>query len=57
MDNACFLRSEGLDVKISASFGVAGYPEDAVDKKILLQIADDAMYRSKALGKDTITMS
>ena len=57
LDNACFLKAEGLNVRISASFGIAGYPEDAVDKKILLQIADDAMYQSKALGKDIITMS
>jgi diguanylate cyclase (GGDEF)-like protein len=52
-----FLRSEGLDIEISASFGIAGFPEDAADKKTLLRMADQALYRSKAQGKNRISLA
>jgi diguanylate cyclase (GGDEF)-like protein len=52
---AVFLRSDGLQVKISASFGIASYPQDAGSKRELLQVADGCMYRSKQLGKNLIT--
>lgn len=40
-----------IEVKISASIGVAGYPLSATDGDTLLQKADHAMYKAKALGK------
>jgi diguanylate cyclase (GGDEF)-like protein len=52
---AVFLRSDGLQVKISASFGIASYPQDAGSQRELLQVADGCMYRSKLLGKNLIT--
>lgn len=54
--NTVFLREEGLNVGISASFGIAGYPQDASDMKGLLQLADNALYRSKDKGKNTVTV-
>lgn len=50
-----FLSSEGLNVRITASFGIANYPEDAARKRELLQLADTSMYRSKADGKNLVT--
>ena len=50
-----FLAAEGLDVRITASFGIASYPQDAADKRALLHLADESMYRSKADGKNRIT--
>jgi diguanylate cyclase (GGDEF)-like protein len=41
------LHSEGLHVKITASFGVSAYPADATTKNDLLRLADQAMYRVK----------
>ena len=41
------LESEGLHVKVTASFGVAAYPTDATNKNDLLRLADQAMYRVK----------
>lgn len=38
-------------VGISASFGVAFFPQDGLDPEILLQRADTAMYRAKKAGK------
>jgi diguanylate cyclase (GGDEF)-like protein len=54
---ADFLVPEGLRVKVRGSFGIANYPQDAGDKARLLQLADEAMYRSKKLGKDRATLA
>ncbi|GAB4406037.1 MAG: diguanylate cyclase [Thermodesulfovibrionales bacterium] len=42
-----FLKKEGYAIRITASFGVASYPESAKTKEELLKLADDAMYRVK----------
>lgn len=42
-----FLKKEGYVIKITASFGVASYPEGAKSKEELLKLADEAMYRVK----------
>jgi diguanylate cyclase (GGDEF)-like protein len=57
LDAAMFLQKAGLRVKLTASFGIAHYPDDASDKNELLHIADNSMYRSKQLGKDAITLA
>ena len=49
-----YLQSQGLCVRIQASFGVAAYPEDAVDLNRLLSKADKAMFSVKATGKDRV---
>ncbi len=51
---SCLVR-EGLDVRVSASFGVATYPDDAQDKKELLMAADQGLFRSKAAGRDRVS--
>ncbi len=53
---ADFLSEEGLNLKLTASFGIATLPQDARDKETLLHIADRAMYGSKGRGKDCIVM-
>jgi len=42
-----FLKKEGYNLKVTASFGVASYPENAKTKEDLLRLADEAMYRVK----------
>ena len=42
-----FLKKEGYALKMTASFGVASYPESAQTKEDLIRLADDAMYRVK----------
>ncbi|MCX7793205.1 MAG: sensor domain-containing diguanylate cyclase [Thermodesulfovibrionales bacterium] len=42
-----FLRKDGYFIKVTASFGVASYPESAKTKEELLRLADEAMYRIK----------
>ena len=46
----------GRDVQVTASLGVAVYPEDGRDAETLLRNADTAMYRAKERGKDTFEM-
>lgn len=40
-----------LTLKISASIGIAGYPESGTTSEALTRRADDAMYEAKAAGK------
>lgn len=46
---------EGIDVYITASMGIALYPEDAHTTKGLMQNADAAMYKAKKMGKNTFS--
>ena len=49
-----YLQGEKSPVKITASFGVAIYPEDVQTKKDLLLKADHFMYEVKNTTKDGI---
>ncbi len=42
-----FLKREGINLKLTASFGVSSYPESAKSKEDLLRLADEAMYTVK----------
>ncbi|NNL69917.1 MAG: sensor domain-containing diguanylate cyclase [Acidimicrobiia bacterium] len=50
-----YLAGEGLAVRVSASFGVATFPDDAADKEELLKAADHCLFESKAAGKDRVS--
>ncbi|MEO8361572.1 MAG: GGDEF domain-containing protein [Vicinamibacteria bacterium] len=49
-----FLESQRLEARISASIGIAAYPESADDVRSLIANADRAMYRAKSLGKNQV---
>jgi len=49
-----FLRKEGLNLKLTASFGVASYPDSAKSKEDLLRLADEAMYRVKHKSRNGV---
>lgn len=49
-----FLKDEGLQIRLSASFGVATYPTDAPDKQSLISKADHAMYEIKYRSRDGV---
>jgi diguanylate cyclase (GGDEF)-like protein len=51
-----FLKSEPEPVRVTASFGIAVYPEDAETKKDLLLLADHCMYKIKKGKKDGISV-
>jgi diguanylate cyclase (GGDEF)-like protein len=52
-----FLQSEGLNIKVAASFGVSAYPTDAFSKDDIIRLADQAMYRVKAATRDDVAMA
>jgi diguanylate cyclase (GGDEF)-like protein len=49
-----FLADEGINVRLTASFGVASLPEDAETKEELIQKADNAMYDVKNRTRDGV---
>jgi diguanylate cyclase (GGDEF)-like protein len=57
LNEAVCLEEDGHHVKVTASFGIANFPEDATDLKGLLRSADVSMYSSKDRGKNVITVS
>ncbi len=52
-----FLRDAGLEARISASFGIASYPDHALTPEGLIQKADQAMYRVKERDKNGIEVA
>jgi diguanylate cyclase (GGDEF)-like protein len=49
-----FLTGWGRKVKVTASLGIATYPDNAADINELLALADQAMFRVKNSGKDRV---
>ena len=54
IESHAFLAEEDLDIHITCSIGIACCPEDTVSRVELLEMADKAMYTSKAGGRNTV---
>jgi diguanylate cyclase (GGDEF)-like protein len=54
LEAARFLSDRGLEVRITASFGVATFPEDGADAEAVLGAADAAMYRVKQRSRNGV---
>ncbi|KAF0221272.1 MAG: GAF sensor-containing diguanylate [Geobacteraceae bacterium] len=52
-----FRADNGKEIRITASFGIASYPDDAKSKTELLRLADEAMYAVKGTSRDGIQLS
>jgi diguanylate cyclase (GGDEF)-like protein len=52
-----FLSREGARVRITASIGLASFPEHAQDKAEILDFADRAMYRGKRSTRNVVYMA
>jgi len=48
------LSLPGVKRAVTASFGVAAFPEDALDGETLLRLADRALYAAKQSGRDRV---
>lgn len=49
--------THGDELRITASFGVACYPDDADDKFGLIEKADQALYIAKDMGRNKVVMA
>ena len=49
-----FLNSRNLELSLTASFGVATFPDDADSKDAIIKIADDMMYKVKHSTRNAI---
>lgn len=56
LGNHSFINEE-LNIHLTASFGVANFPEDALNKLDLIRKADMAMYRVKESGRNDIALA
>jgi len=54
MEKTVYLSNRGINARLSASFGVASYPEDATNITRLLSVADKAMFIIKDKGKNAV---
>ncbi|HKW82746.1 MAG TPA: diguanylate cyclase [Burkholderiaceae bacterium] len=48
------ILADGTALKLTASFGVATFPEQAGTLAELMKVADTRMYRAKSLGRDRV---
>ncbi len=55
--SAVFLKEEGLDLSMTASFGLAAFPDDGRTRNELLLLADQAMYTAKQNSRNTIALA
>jgi len=52
-----FLSEEGLNLKVTASLGVACFPDDAQTKEQIIRLADEAMYLVKKNERNSIAVA
>jgi len=57
LNSTLFFHDEGLDIAITASFGVAAFPIDGRTRKDLLRMADEAMYLVKNSTRNSIALA
>lgn len=50
-------RSKILESKFTVSIGIASFPEDASDKRALVERADEALYLAKGQGKNRVVLA
>ncbi len=57
LNSKVFFTEEGLNIKVTASFGVAAFPKDARTRKEILRMADEAMYLVKNTTRNNIALA
>jgi diguanylate cyclase (GGDEF)-like protein len=57
LSSKVFFRAENLNIKVTASFGIATFPADGHTHKEILHMADEAMYLVKKTTRDNIALA
>ncbi|MDB9313959.1 PAS domain S-box protein [Spirulina sp. CS-785/01] len=55
--NQLVMNYQGKPLKVTASFGVASFPQHGATGHAILQAADAALYRAKAAGRDQVMVA
>jgi len=54
LNQTIFYIDESIRIKVTASFGLATFPDDGISLDWLLKVADERLYKAKALGKNCV---
>lgn len=57
LNSKVFFTDENLNIKVTASFGVASFPTDGRTRKDILKLADEAMYLVKNTTRNSIAVA
>ena len=57
LDSKVFFQEENLNIKVTASFGIAAFPADGRTHREILRMADEAMYLVKKTTRDDIALA
>ncbi len=57
LNTKSFFEEEGLNIRLTASFGVSSFPADGHTRKELLRQADEAMYLVKNTSRNSIALA
>ncbi|HVV02038.1 MAG TPA: diguanylate cyclase [Verrucomicrobiae bacterium] len=57
INSTSFLQKENIFARLTASFGLASFPSDAINKHELLAAADRCLFESKNAGKNRICVA
>ena len=57
LNSKVFFRTENLNIKVTASFGIATFPADGRTHREILRMADEAMYSVKKTTRDNIALA
>jgi diguanylate cyclase (GGDEF)-like protein len=57
LNSKVFFGDEGLNIKVTASFGLASFPADGRTRRELLRMADEAMYLVKNTTRNSIAVA
>ncbi len=57
LNSKVFFRTEKLNIKVTASFGIATFPADGRNHREMLRMADEAMYFVKKTTRDGIALA
>jgi len=54
--NPFLYKKEGLNIHVTSSFGVSGYPEDDTTREGLIEKSDAALYTAKRMGRNRVVL-
>jgi diguanylate cyclase (GGDEF)-like protein len=57
LNSKVFFQEEDLNIKVTASFGIAAFPADGRTHREILRMADEAMYLVKKTTRDNIALA